>query len=91
MLGEKQNKRTSSASTHILVSLCLITTCLQNTTLPSARDGGQIFLWFTLAAGYTLAIASVFIHNAEIKALVARLSALSACLSMIWLMWGQSP
>jgi hypothetical protein len=83
MLGEKQNKRTSSASTH---------TCLQNTTLPSARDeGGQIFLWFTLAAGYTLAIASVFIHNAEIKALVARLSALSACLSMIWLMWGQSP
>jgi hypothetical protein len=43
----KNRTRELPAPLLILVSLCLITTCLQK---PLGRDqGGQIFLWFTLA------------------------------------------
>ncbi|CAN6248003.1 unnamed protein product [Urochloa humidicola] len=79
------------ASNHIVLSLCLITTCLLNiTTLPLGTvQGCHILLWVNLAIGYLLAMASVFSNNAETKAAVAKLSVISAWLSMVLVMMGE--
>ncbi|CAN6242272.1 unnamed protein product [Urochloa humidicola] len=80
------------ASNHIILSLCLITTCLSNiTTLPPATEqGGHILPWvINLAVGYLLAMASVFSNDPEIKAALAKLSVISAWLSMVLVMMGE--
>ncbi|CAL5017948.1 unnamed protein product [Urochloa decumbens] len=91
MANEVQNQRAYGASNHIILSLCLITTCLLNITTqpPATEQGSHIVLWVNLAVGYLLAIASVFSNDTEMKAAVAKLSVISAWLSMILVMMGE--
>jgi hypothetical protein len=91
MASEVQSLRAAGASNHMTFSLCLITACLLNiTTLPpDPEQGSYIILWFNLAVGYLLAMASVFSANAKTKAVVAKMSGISALLSMVLVMMGE--
>jgi hypothetical protein len=92
MASEVQGQRAGGASNHhITFSFCRITACLLNiTTLPSvAEQGSHILLWFNVAVGYLLAMASVFLTNVETKAAVAKMSGISAWLSMVLVMMGE--
>ncbi|CAL5035199.1 unnamed protein product [Urochloa decumbens] len=94
MANEVQNQRAYGASNHIILSLCLITTCLLNITTqpPATEQGSHIVLWVNLgylAVGYVLAMASVFSNDTEMKAAVAKLSVISAWLSTILVMMGE--
>jgi len=91
MASEVQSLRAAGASNHMTFSLCLITACLLNiTTLPpDPEQGSYIILWSNLAVGYLLAMASVFSANAKTKAVVAKMSGISALLSMVLVMMGE--
>uniref|UniRef100_K3YB53 Uncharacterized protein n=1 Tax=Setaria italica TaxID=4555 RepID=K3YB53_SETIT len=91
MASSVQSQRSSGTSNHVILSLCLITTCLLNiTTLPLAMEqGGHILLWVNLAVGYLLAMASLFSTDAETKAAAAKLSVISAWISMVVVMMGE--
>uniref|UniRef100_A0ACD5U942 Uncharacterized protein n=1 Tax=Avena sativa TaxID=4498 RepID=A0ACD5U942_AVESA len=70
----------------IMLYLCVIVVFLETVIMsPTQKPVTQILLSF-LAAGYALAMASIFVPGTTVKALAARLSVASALVSAVLVM-----
>uniref|UniRef100_A0ACD5U9W5 Uncharacterized protein n=1 Tax=Avena sativa TaxID=4498 RepID=A0ACD5U9W5_AVESA len=76
----------SGMKDQIMLSLCVIVICLETVIMsPTQKPITRILVSF-LAAGYALAMASIFAPGATLKALAARLSVVSAVVSALLVM-----
>ena len=73
----------SGMKNQIMLSLCVVV-CLETVILsPMQEPISQILLSFNLATCYTLAMASIFAPGKTMKGIAARLSVVSAALSVL--------
>lgn len=71
----------------IMLSLCIIAGCLETVILsPGKEPISQILLSFSLATAYALAMVSIFTPSTTTRGLAARLSVVSATISVALVM-----